>query len=222
MNWRDAVWAAVKRQALVSGGAFSRSELIDSQLAMVVTDAQSEGATPAQTMSRVLQELRDEGVVIFDGRGRYRLAESSAAEPDAQSAIRTQREELRLARVGQGRFRNGLEARWGAKCPLTQIADRQLLRASHIVAWGACTDEAERLNPENGLLLSALWDAAFDEGLVSFGDDGVALARRGISPLAVDALKASGGDRIDGLSAGNRERLAMHRHWCTSGIWPTA
>ena len=56
------------------------------QLATVVTDAQSGGATPAQTMSRVLQELRDEGVVIFDGRGRYRLAEPSAAEPDSQSA----------------------------------------------------------------------------------------------------------------------------------------
>ena len=56
------------------------------QLATVVTDAQSGGATPAQTMSRVLQELRDEGVVIFDGRGRYRLAEPSAAEPNSQSA----------------------------------------------------------------------------------------------------------------------------------------
>ena len=45
-----------------------------------------------------------------------------------------------------------------------------LLLASHIIPWTACETDAERLNPDNGLILSALWDAAFDKGLVSFTD----------------------------------------------------
>lgn len=43
---------------------------------------------------------------------------------------------------------------------------------SHIIPWKDCESDAERLNIYNGLLLSALWDAAFDRGLVTFDDDG--------------------------------------------------
>ena len=62
---------------------------------------------------------------------------------------------------------------WGGRCPITGITEPALLRASHIVPWADC-DDAQRLDVHNGLLLSALWDAAFDTGLVSFADDGTA------------------------------------------------
>ena len=61
---------------------------------------------------------------------------------------------------------------WAGRCPLTGITDAALLRASHIKPWAACDSDEERLDPYNGLLLSSLWDAAFDAGLVRFGDDG--------------------------------------------------
>jgi predicted restriction endonuclease len=64
---------------------------------------------------------------------------------------------------------------WGGRCAMTGIADPALPRASHIVPWFECSDE-QRLDVHNGLLLSALWDAAFDKGLVSFADDGTPLA----------------------------------------------
>jgi hypothetical protein len=54
------------------------------------------------------------------------------------------------------------------------ITDPALLRASHIVPWSDCNDD-QRLDVHNGLLLSALWDATFDQGLVSFADDGAPL-----------------------------------------------
>jgi predicted restriction endonuclease len=50
---------------------------------------------------------------------------------------------------------------------MTGITETALLRASHIVPWAECTDE-KRLDVHNGVLLSALWDAAFDRGLISF------------------------------------------------------
>ena len=55
---------------------------------------------------------------------------------------------------------------FGGHCPLTGIIDPALLRASHIVPWSDCNDEQRALDVHNGLLLSALWDAGFDQGLV--------------------------------------------------------
>jgi hypothetical protein len=48
--------------------------------------------------------------------------------------------------------------------------------------------EWRRLDVHNGLLLSALWDAAFDQGLVSFADNGSVLASSQLSETARKAL----------------------------------
>jgi hypothetical protein len=84
----------------------------------------------------------------------------------------TEAERLIIQRVGQDIFRDRLMTYWQGRCPLTGITDPALLRASHIIAWKDCASDAERLDVHNGLLLSALWDAAFDRGLVTFDDDG--------------------------------------------------
>lgn len=65
-TWHEATWAALQRQAS-NGTAVTRSALIASELPTIIADVGSTGTTPAQTLSRVLQELRDEGVLIFDG-----------------------------------------------------------------------------------------------------------------------------------------------------------
>jgi HNH endonuclease len=87
----------------------------------------------------------------------------------------TEVERLVVQRIGQDIFRAALMDYWEARCPITGITDPTLLRASHIVPWAEC-DDVQRLNVHNGLLLSALWDAAFDAGLVSFADDRTVLA----------------------------------------------
>ena len=84
----------------------------------------------------------------------------------------TEAERLIIQRVGQDIFRDRLMTYWQGRCPLTGITDPALLRASHIIAWKDCASDADRLDVHNGLLLSALWDAAFDRGLVTFNDDG--------------------------------------------------
>ncbi len=75
LTWRQAVEKAVRQLVLEKGDAnFSRQELIQSQLAKIVADVKAQGETPAQTLSRVLQELRDEGIIAFEGeKGDYRL-----------------------------------------------------------------------------------------------------------------------------------------------------
>jgi putative restriction endonuclease len=99
---------------------------------------------------------------------------------------------------------------WGARCPITGITDSALLRAFHIVPWAEC-DDAQRLDVHNGLLLSALWDAAFDTGLVSFADDGTVLVRTELSTAARTALNIERAPRLPNLRDAHRANLAAHR-----------
>lgn len=57
---------------------------------------------------------------------------------------------------------------YGCRCALTGIDIPQLLIASHIIPWEDKKHKQDRLNPCNGICLSALYDKAFDEGLISF------------------------------------------------------
>ena len=102
----------------------------------------------------------------------------------------TEAERLVVQRIGQDIFRAGLMDYWQSRCPLTGITDVALLRASHIIPWKDCTTNAERLNVHNGLLLSALWDAAFDKGLVTFGDSGRPLFSPTLSEAAHTGLNS--------------------------------
>ena len=122
----------------------------------------------------------------------------------------TEAERLVIQRIGQDVFRQALMAYWGGRCPLTGIADPALLRASHIVPWAECAADAERLDVHNGLLLSALWDAAFDAGLVSFADDGAVLVSPTLGAAATAALGAGPGSTLQGLTARHRANLAWH------------
>lgn len=84
----------------------------------------------------------------------------------------TEAERLVVQRIGQDIFRARLIDYWQGRCPLTGISDTALLRASHIIPWADCESDAERLDVHNGVLLSALWDAAFDRALVTFDEEG--------------------------------------------------
>jgi hypothetical protein len=122
----------------------------------------------------------------------------------------TEAERLVVQRIGQDIFRAALMDYWGARCPITDITEPALLRASHIVPWAECGD-AQRLDVHNGLLLSALWDAAFDTGLVSFADDGTVLASPELSATARTALGIERAPRLPNLREPHRTNLAAHR-----------
>lgn len=72
-------------------------------------------------------------------------------------------------RVNQSVFRQMVLTNYAAKCAITGIDIPELLLASHIVPWSK--NENERLNPENGICLSALYDKAFDKGLLGINQN---------------------------------------------------
>jgi hypothetical protein len=90
----------------------------------------------------------------------------------------TTRKALVHARIGQGKFKENV-ARYERECRLTNVGNPTHLIASHIKPWRE-SDNKERLDGGNGLLLTPSIDHLFDRGYISFGDDGDVL----ISPIA--------------------------------------
>lgn len=149
-------------------------------------------------------------------RSIYRLSVSLPTLPyedfikDTAHLGDTESEQLQKVRIGQERFRSALMDYWNKACPLTGVTDPALLKASHIIPWADCESDKERLNVHNGFLLSALWDAAFDEGLVTFDDLGRPVASPVLSELARNVL---GLDTVQplNLTDQHRQRLQWHR-----------
>lgn len=129
----------------------------------------------------------------------------------AQLPRTTEAERLSVQRIGQNLFRQALLDYWGGRCLMTGITDPDLLRASHIVPWAECESDALRLDVHNGLLLSALWDAAFDCGLISFDDDGFVLRSPNLTAHAAAVLNLDSGPRLQSLTELHRANLTRHR-----------
>jgi predicted restriction endonuclease len=72
-------------------------------------------------------------------------------------------------RVRQNFFRKAVLSNYDGRCCVTGLKEPRLLLASHIVPWSR--DKGNRLNPHNGLCLSALHDRAFDLGFITVRPD---------------------------------------------------
>ena len=102
-------------------------------------------------------------------------------------------------RVNQTRFRRAVLASYGATCCMSGLSVPKLLVASHIVPWAM--DTHNRLNPRNGLCLSALHDRAYDAGLITVLPDftikvGNTLRRADLDSFAQQTLTACDGQPI--------------------------
>jgi putative restriction endonuclease len=79
-----------------------------------------------------------------------------------------EKERVVKTRVNQQVFRQIVMANYAGKCAISGIDLPELLFASHIIPWSK--NETERLNPENGICFSALYDKAFDSGLIGLNE----------------------------------------------------
>src|SRR5207253_8233060 len=78
MGWRDAVLSSLRSFRQRHGTRMiTRQEFITEELPRIISATGSTGRTPQQTLSRILQELRDEGLVEFLGDGSYFLQDAT-------------------------------------------------------------------------------------------------------------------------------------------------
>lgn len=128
-----------------------------------------------------------------------------------RSLTDTERRALILARRGQGKFRANVQAIERA-CRVTKVDRPEHLVASHSKPWRDSTNE-ERLDGENGLLLTPTIDHLFDKGFISFENNGDLI----VSPVADKiSLKRMGIDpderlNVGAFSEGQRKYLDYHR-----------
>jgi len=87
-------------------------------------------------------------------------------------------------RANQSYFRNALLDNYERHCCLTGLGLEPLLIASHIKPWSTADPATERLSPENGLLLNALHDRAFDKGLITISPELHIVVSRKVPHLA--------------------------------------
>lgn len=134
-----------------------------------------------------------------------------AAIRDDRSLENTEREALVQARRGQGVFRANVQA-VERSCRVTKVERREHLIASHVKPWRDSSND-ERLDGENGLLLTPTIDHLFDKGFISFEDRGDLI----ISPVAdFPSLQRMGvptsvGMNVGSFSEGQRRFLEYHR-----------
>ncbi len=116
-----------------------------------------------------------EGLVLESNRIQAALEGDTTSDVEWLADIPTDdftgetRTQIVQQRIKQSFFRRAVLSSYGNRCCITGLSEPRLLIASHIVPWSQ--DKANRLNPSNGLCLSALYDRAFEQGLMTFDED---------------------------------------------------
>lgn len=122
----------------------------------------------------------------------------------------TEKMQLAAARIGQGLFRRNLILEKGI-CPITGVDDARLLIASHIKPW-RISNNRERLDSKNGLLLTPTYDKLFDRKLISFDDDKRMLVSPSLSALVCTKLNLVHNRVYPELPLeGRRDYMSFHR-----------
>ena len=126
------------------------------------------------------------------------------------------RQVVTAQRIKQHFFRRAVLSSYRNCCCMSGLTDSRLLIASHIVPWSS--DKANRLNPSNGLCLSAIHDRAFDKGLICLADDFTIIVsedlRRSKDVFVKDVLLPLNGQKIEPPErfAPQPECVAWHRN----------
>jgi 5-methylcytosine-specific restriction protein A len=122
----------------------------------------------------------------------------------------TERSGLVTSRVGQGAYRKRIIHRWEYKCAVTGFDNPKILIASHIMPWKGSSNE-ERLDVNNGILLSPVYDALFDKCLISFDNTGKIILSDSIEEKAYEKIGVNGKEIIQSFNSENKIYLDKHR-----------
>lgn len=124
----------------------------------------------------------------------------------------TTKEQIVQSRIGQGEFRKKIINKWNGKCSVTNCNLNEILIASHIKPW-KYSNNFERLDENNGLLLSPTYDKLFDKGFISFEDNGRLIISSSLDEMTIKYLKIDLSDNIlVNLNQEQKKYLAFHRN----------
>jgi hypothetical protein len=188
MEWREAVVAALERySARHETKVITRQGLITEELPQIARDTSSEGKTPDQTLSRVIQELQAEKILYFSSRGTYVLLDKPVQVeaddlPDDAIDFALEAGKLQLGDVETGEDTRSLRVRRGqervreltlkyyrGQCGFCDVSDTKILVAGHIARWG--DEPTARGNLSNVICMCSFHDVLFENGYFALADD---------------------------------------------------
>lgn len=123
---------------------------------------------------------------------------------------KTERKGLVTSRVGQGWYRREILKRWGGECSVTGCGLDKILISSHIVPWSQSNDK-ERLDVGNGILLSPNLDSLFDRYLISFKDNGEVIISEKLKDDDLNLLGINRQMRLSNVFDDMKPYLSRHR-----------
>jgi len=172
-KYSSAVFGSISEWAKDAG-------LIDSSLIEVSNPHEFEKIAKEITRLNIFQERNEKGNNMYSSAlnkyHEYLREAFEELEEDIEHIItddsytETDKVALIKTRIGQGDFRDSLLSYWKG-CAVTQYKTLSMLIASHIKPWRD-SDNKERLDKFNGILLTPNLDKAFDNGFISFDSNG--------------------------------------------------
>ena len=164
-----------------------------------------EEAKPLAFAAQTVKPVAADDIDLWEGK----LEQQVASDPNVPE---TERRALIRARRGQGLFKDRV-SQIETKCRITGVQNPVHLVASHCKPWRDLSNE-ERLNGENGLLLTPSIDDLFDRGFIGFEDKGRTHNFTGCPPpfferMGVDTEKAV---NVGGFTTGQKAFLDFHRN----------
>ncbi|MCK5475395.1 MAG: HNH endonuclease [Candidatus Pacebacteria bacterium] len=232
MHKKDLTYSDAMEQVMLHNGFFASLKLLYKEVWNYKDKTKITGITPDNTIQERAQ--RDSRFTRI-AKGVYALTQfiENAEKNDLgyfvfnqnkvifkQKKVIKKTEKIveQKIRIGQNYFRKSLIQEL-EKCPITQINEKRLLIASHIKPW-VHSNNKERIDYKNGLLLSPLYDKLFDKGigLITFTLDKRILISNKLSKENISRLNIQHNQIIPDLPIAGRERfLKYHRQYIFQG-----
>lgn len=181
---------------------------IDERLGMFLA---SKAGTMAMQVAVAINQIHEDAANYFVKQKQRDWEDKIEDQISRTVPSETTRKALIQSRVGQGRFRKEL-SKIEKECRITKVDRFGHLIASHIKPWRD-GDNDERLDPENGLMLTPTIDHLFDKGFISFDNKGDVLIAEVADEISLKKMgvTSSGGLKNKGFSEGQRAYLNYHR-----------
>ena len=178
---------------------------IPADLAEVLMGLIGQEVEPLAMAAKTTKPIISDDLDSWESRLEREVAnDTSVPETDRTAIIR--------ARKGQGLFKDRV-SQIESRCRITGVQNPVHLIASHSKPWRDSSNE-ERLNGENGLLLTPSIDHLFDRGFIGFEDNG----RLIISPVAHRpslvrmGVNVNDAVNVGGFTSGQKAFLEFHRN----------
>ncbi len=211
-NWTEKGWYVKVDYTLLEAKLRPRDhmDILAPLLPDKYSPLQSNGDANQVYLAHIPLPLAKALLSLIGEQGEDGIADAATnAIRQDKSLTATEKEQLIKARRGQGMFRQRVGAT-EVRCRVTGLDDQRFLTASHIRPWSK-SDNAARLDGNNGLLLSPHVDRLFDKGFISFDDAGELIVSKRL-PAEVQKRWGLGQPAvIKPLSAEQRVYMEYHR-----------